>query len=43
MMREVINAAMPLYITDAHWKMARLWLEPILGKKIFLSTTYNDI
>ncbi|KAL4480528.1 hypothetical protein ABPG72_022283 [Tetrahymena utriculariae] len=31
MMREVINAAMPLYIHKEHWNMAKLWLEPILG------------
>lgn len=35
MMREVINAAMPLYIHEDHWKMAKLWLEPILGKVLF--------
>ena len=22
---------MPIFINEAHWKMARLWLEPILG------------
>ncbi|KAL4438124.1 hypothetical protein ABPG74_016903 [Tetrahymena malaccensis] len=45
MMREVINAAMPLYIHKEHWNMAKLWLEPILGIlfKLFIVSKLFEI
>jgi hypothetical protein len=29
--RENIGGAFPLFLNPLHWKMAKLWLEPILG------------
>ncbi|KAG0286809.1 hypothetical protein BGZ96_009159 [Linnemannia gamsii] len=36
---ENITAVMPLYINDAHWKVARLRLKPILGYVVTLDAT----